>query len=332
MLPLEFEVQFDILYNNISSNQAPGLNAYEKSVFLTKAQDEIIKNYFDPAGNKYQKGFDDSSKRQIDFSMLMKTIVPNNVNSEELLFLNDNTVCYAMPEDIMFYINEFLDVRRNDEILRLTVSPISYSEYYGITLKPFKRPLKNQAWRLISSGKGSGYTYVDYGNIAKILKPYSKYDYTTLFNTLYMKSLNLDTLTEGDVYLQIENKYLGIEDILVDTKDLALVLDPAIISSISECLNKQVEATNTIVQLIPGYEDTIVKYLVRYVKKPRPIILADLDDGLTIKGESMQLACELDSSLHEEILQRAVELAKIAWVSTGAEGTQLFIEAGKNSE
>jgi len=27
------------------SNQAPGLNAYEKSVFLTKAQNEIVKNY-----------------------------------------------------------------------------------------------------------------------------------------------------------------------------------------------------------------------------------------------------------------------------------------------
>ena len=42
----EFSQEFDILYNNIASNQAPGLTEYEKSVFLTKAQDEIIKNYF----------------------------------------------------------------------------------------------------------------------------------------------------------------------------------------------------------------------------------------------------------------------------------------------
>ena len=33
----EFNNQFDVLYNNITSNQAPGLNEYEKSVFLTKA-------------------------------------------------------------------------------------------------------------------------------------------------------------------------------------------------------------------------------------------------------------------------------------------------------
>ena len=32
----EFDLEFDALYNNISSNQAPGLNSYEKSIFLTQ--------------------------------------------------------------------------------------------------------------------------------------------------------------------------------------------------------------------------------------------------------------------------------------------------------
>ena len=44
----EMDNMFDVLYNNITSNQAPGLNAYEKSVFLTKGQDETMKNYFNP--------------------------------------------------------------------------------------------------------------------------------------------------------------------------------------------------------------------------------------------------------------------------------------------
>ena len=71
----EFSDQFDVLYNNITSNQAPGLTEYEKSVFLTKAQDEIIKNYFtaNSKGNNIQQGFDDSAKRQADFSALMTT-------------------------------------------------------------------------------------------------------------------------------------------------------------------------------------------------------------------------------------------------------------------
>ena len=52
----EFSNEFDILYNNIMSNQAPGLDEYEKSVFLTKAQDEIVKSYFSPTGNKAMEG------------------------------------------------------------------------------------------------------------------------------------------------------------------------------------------------------------------------------------------------------------------------------------
>ena len=39
----EFSNEFDVLYNSITSNQAPGLDEYEKSVFLTKAQSEIIR-------------------------------------------------------------------------------------------------------------------------------------------------------------------------------------------------------------------------------------------------------------------------------------------------
>ena len=47
----EFSYQFDILYNNIMSNQAPGLDDYEKSVFLTKAQDELVLTF-------YRQGFE----------------------------------------------------------------------------------------------------------------------------------------------------------------------------------------------------------------------------------------------------------------------------------
>lgn len=75
MLISEFSDQFDVLYNNITSNQAPGLNEYEKSLFLTKAEKEIVKNYFTASskGNTIGQGFDDSAKRQADFSVLMKT-------------------------------------------------------------------------------------------------------------------------------------------------------------------------------------------------------------------------------------------------------------------
>lgn len=75
----EFSNEFDILYNNVMSNQAPGLDEYEKSVFLTRAQDDIVKRYFTPKGNKDLEGFDTSIKRNIDFSSLYRVLKLNSV-------------------------------------------------------------------------------------------------------------------------------------------------------------------------------------------------------------------------------------------------------------
>ena len=43
----EFSREFDILYNNIMSNAAPGIDEYEKSVFLTKAQESVVIAIYD---------------------------------------------------------------------------------------------------------------------------------------------------------------------------------------------------------------------------------------------------------------------------------------------
>ena len=45
VLPIEFSQKFDILFNNLMSNAAPEIDEFEKSVILTKAQREIIKNF-----------------------------------------------------------------------------------------------------------------------------------------------------------------------------------------------------------------------------------------------------------------------------------------------
>jgi hypothetical protein len=67
------------------------------------------------------------------------------------------------------------------------------------------------------------------------------------------------------------------------------------------------------------------------VRKPKPIILEDLD-GLTIEGIGTATECELDPILHEDILQRAIELAKIAWTATGQDNAQMVVQAGQRSE
>lgn len=241
----EMDNMFDVLYNNITSNQAPGLNAYEKSVFLTKAQDEIIKNYFNPKskGNNTQEGFDGSAKRQVDFSTLIQTWSKESDFDESYFDPRDNTQSVSLPVNIMFIINEMVTVIRNTKPVLLQVVPIKFDEYSRLMCKPYKRPLKYQAWRLT----------------------------------------NNDTANKADIII--------------------------------------------------GPSDTLSKYTIRYVKRPTPIVVADLD-GLTIDGDDTgkKKDCILDPILHEEIVQRAVELAKVAWTNTGQDNLQAVMQAGQRSE
>ena len=302
----EMDNMFDVLYNNITSNQAPGLNAYEKSVFLTKGQDETMKNYFNPKskGNNTQEGFDGSAKRQVDFSMLTtvattsatsyayslvsgktdkdgkpvysrtETTAPKSTYSYTVAYdangkvlkdtmgnvlytrnegtdvsgfgaplfdMRENTKSITLPSKLMYAINEMVEVTRNDKKILLQVVPVKFDEYSRLMCKPYKRPLKYQAWRLT----------------------------------------NNDVVNKADI--------------------------------------------------VVGPSDTLTKYTIRYVRRPNPIIVSDLD-GLTIDGISHASECELDPIIHTEILQRAVELAKIAWTNTGQDNLQAVIQAGQRSE
>lgn len=65
-----------------------------------------------------------------------------------------------------------------------------------------------------------------------------------------------------------------------------------------------------LVELIPAKDYTIKEYLVRYLKKPNPIILTDLEGtGLSIEGQTAVSGCEMNPLLHNLILERAVALA-----------------------
>ncbi len=147
MTPKEFSSQFDILYDNITSGKAPGLNDYEKSVFLTKAQDQLIKNYFTPLGNKYQEGHSDSHKRTIDFSNITKSenaitgIIGTGTTYRD-------TMIYERPADILIPRGFVL---RNDSNKELQVVSVTEEELTRLFSKPYKQPYKGQAYKLEES-------------------------------------------------------------------------------------------------------------------------------------------------------------------------------------
>lgn len=337
MTTKEFSNQFDVLYNNIMSNQAPGLDEYEKSVFLTKAQDELVKAYFDPKSNKVFEGFDGSEKRQIDFSMLMKTVPESSITPTGGVTLSGlpNAKYFKIPEDILLYINEALTVTRDGVgSVRLTVVPIDYNEFNRLMSKPFGRPLKKQAWRLINTGGAISITYNDYSGLASAIATTLTSAYSSApavkASTVYANIDGTEVTKDGSNRLVVNGTYY-----ITSTGSLSqTATDGAAAFSalnLANYMDKTTNASDTYVEIIPGPNDVIGEYVIRYVARPNPIILIDLGSShLTINGQHAEMTSRLDPIIHEEILQRAVELAKAAY--TGDLSSQVALGANSATD
>lgn len=189
----EFSTEFDVLYNSITSNAAPGFNDYEKSVLLTLAQEELIKSYFVANNNTTGVGLDGSQKRHYDFSTLIKIKSLKNIvydiitaiDKVNIPFLKkDTNAVFLIPNDVFLILNEHLIAKDNNYI----VFPISYDTYNLLMSKPFPYPNKRQAWRLDSS--------ID-GEIAalKVIHVSDDKDISSkniTFESIYHKPLNIE--------------------------------------------------------------------------------------------------------------------------------------------
>lgn len=209
----EFSIEFDILYNNISSNKAPGLNEYEKSVFLTKAQEQIVTELYSGRNTTYNS-FEETEEQRRYLNTLVETKVCNkhkNTIQNPFETVSNNSTLFDLPNDVLFITYESARVNSKE----VDVHPVSQDELSKILKNPFRGPSKNRVLRL------------DIG----------------------------DNIVE-----------------LISVNDIS-------------------------------------SYKIRYIRKPNPIILTDLEDDLSINGVAEESECELDSSLHRTILDRAVALA-----------------------
>lgn len=228
----EWSAEFDIMWNNIMSNQAPGLSEYEKSVFLTNAQEQLVLDYLSPKTNIKGEGFDDSLLRQSDFDSLIVIDNMASYSPTKKLDSRSTTRYFKYPSsDILVVLNEscreVIGTSPSQVTKEYVVVPISYSEYMRMMQKPFKYPVKGTAWRLN-----------------------------------------------------------GVQD------------------------------TTTTVELIARFAGTVT-YVLRYVKRPSPIVLAAIP--VAIENVTTAQTCTLPEHLHQEILRRAVNLAKIAWSEPAVE-------------
>ena len=242
MTTQEFSNTFDTLLNSYNSQGLFGeqasrgeivLDEYEKSVLLTQAQDIIVKQYFEGGG--VNGGFDDSARRQVDFSNLITVAeISKETSSLPTANYDERSIIFKTPQ-VLYVLNEKIVVSTNvggvTKKRQYVVVPINYKEYDRQMSKAYAQPLKKQAWRLFQDGGAS-------------------------------------TL---DLYSEI----IPVEGSIVTGED--------------------------------------PKYKIRYIRRPKPIILVNLDfatqSDLEIDGVKTVSECELNPIMHMDILNKAVELA-----------------------
>lgn len=176
----EFSNEFDTLLSSYSTVPPYGdenklditLDEYEKSVFLTKAQEEIVVESY-TGKNQFGESFERTEEIRRYLSDLVKTVVL----SEKLtghVGLSKTSMFFKLPEDVWFITYESATLK--DERLgcldgeEATIVPVTQDEYYRIAKNPFRGPSKGRAVRL-DIGDGVIEIISDY-NIDKYLVRY----------------------------------------------------------------------------------------------------------------------------------------------------------------
>lgn len=136
MIVKELYDEFNLVYNNIASNQAPGLDNYEISVYLTKAQELMVDAFYHE--------FEHSEDMRRKLEPLVKTeklTAVTTVPTSNILY-PEYTVVYEVPSDVRYIINEQARMSKlADKCIRgkvLEITPCLHDEVDSIIENPFK--------------------------------------------------------------------------------------------------------------------------------------------------------------------------------------------------
>ena len=154
----EFSDQFDIMvssyrrfkdFDNKEIDDSIEFNEYEKSVFLTKAERDIVESLYS-GNNKFGDSFESSEELRRDLDSLVITASLEASNSQT--GLSQNSKFFVLPSDLMFITLEQVTINDSTAGLynnkRITVLPVTQDEYDEIKNNPFRGPTDYKAIRL----------------------------------------------------------------------------------------------------------------------------------------------------------------------------------------
>lgn len=372
----EFSNMFTTLLNSYNTQAQFGeqaskreivLDEYEKSVLLTQAQDIIVKSYFDRTLNNQGQGFDDSTRRQVDFSSLIKvdtlqtasgtttqtvtTAGTNNFNWTDATNRNLGKVTVTNKTSNILTLNincstsltnTSVSATYSSNVLTITINVDELLGTISDTVTPTFTTFINRILNFSTTGGDRIGTLIDLdvtGDSGEL--PTSAT--TTVVSNLSVPTATTNTVTtstdafdsRGLIY-KLPTKTVGTEEVpdvlfilnekmTIGSKTYVVVpisyleYDREMSKPYAQPLKKQAwrlfqnqgTGFDMYSELIPNVNlaGSTIEYKIRYVRRPRPIVLEDMPNDLTVDGESNETSCELNPILHIDILNKAVELA-----------------------
>jgi hypothetical protein len=167
----ELKNEFLIHYNAIATNSAPGLDDFEISIFMTKAQLELVKNYYNPLGNKYKDGFEGSEKRRVD----LKELIVNHITTEELNDphkISPDGQFFVIPDNVFLIIFEQAKSGTAGCTMDkyIDIYPKTHDEFLIQIVNPFKKPDYDHVWRI-------DYSKIGDKTVVELVSPYNIVEY-----------------------------------------------------------------------------------------------------------------------------------------------------------
>ena len=153
MTTSEFSQAFDTLisaYNDTTLGDKLSFNEYEKSVFLTKAQDELIVSFYS-GKNSYNEGFENTEEIRRYLSSLIETKELDEDKISTLAKLTDQSHIYQLEDNTWFITYEAIKITSEDPCLNgksIEVVPITQDDLHKLLKNPFKGPNNRRALRL----------------------------------------------------------------------------------------------------------------------------------------------------------------------------------------
>lgn len=147
----EFSNEFDVLINSYSTPEAFGhqlsplvFDEYEKSVYLTNAQEELVRQLYTGA-----TGFESTEQIRRYLSNLIKSDTIDTQVYEE--GVSDNSYVAQLDDELMYITYESAVFDGEEKCIggkRVQVIPVSQDEYHRIKDNPFRRSNSRKVLRL----------------------------------------------------------------------------------------------------------------------------------------------------------------------------------------